>query len=68
MQILYEHFTHYSVTIPVYGRELQTDITQDVSGGMEEMFVEILKCEREQGDTVNAQQAKDDAKLLYKVR
>ena len=52
----------------MYGRELQTDITQDVSGGMEEMFVEILKCEREQGDTVNAQQAKEDAKLLYKVR
>ncbi|XP_060594031.1 uncharacterized protein LOC132748437 isoform X2 [Ruditapes philippinarum] len=50
----------------LYGKDLQTEITQDVSGGMEDMFVEILKCEREQGDTVNAQEAKEDAKRLYK--
>ena len=51
----------------MYGRELQTDLVQDVSRGLEDMFIEILKCEREAGDTVNVQQAQSDAYRLYKV-
>ncbi|XP_053404573.1 uncharacterized protein LOC123536677 isoform X2 [Mercenaria mercenaria] len=50
----------------IYGTDLQSAITQDVSGGMEEMFVQILKCERDQGETVNTQEAKEDARRLYK--
>jgi hypothetical protein len=38
-----------------------------VSGGMEDLFKEILKCQREQTETANIQQAKTDAKRLYKV-
>lgn len=42
-------------------------IIEDVSRGMEDMFIEILKCERDQGETANVQEAKEDAKRLYKV-
>lgn len=55
------------VLVTVYGRDLQTDITQDISRGFEDMVVEILKCEREQGDAVDFQLAKNDAYRLYKV-
>lgn len=51
----------------VYGKDLKRDITQDVSGGLEDMLVQILKCERDQSETVNVDEAKEDARQLYKV-
>lgn len=60
-------FSYSSSSLTVYGRDLQTDITQDISRGFEDMAIEILKCEREQGDAVDVQLAKSDAYRLYKV-
>ncbi|KAL4238967.1 Annexin A11 [Mactra antiquata] len=55
--------TRYKET---YGKDLETDISQDVSRGFEDMLMAILKCDRDQSETPNISEAKEDARLLYK--
>ena len=51
----------------VYKTALEDDLRGDTSGDFEEMLLELIKGEREQGDTVDKKQAEMDAKKLYKV-
>ncbi|WAR20423.1 ANX13-like protein [Mya arenaria] len=50
----------------MYGRRLEADVCEDVSGGLERMLVQLLACERDQRDTVDMEEVKQDVQRLYK--